>query len=131
MSVSVYEAAARAGVDLTEAQRDLLSHLVTAPALTPVRELPVAAADLRIIASLRARILDEMERLTTSHVVTTDIVLRLGSLCIKSLHYVLVETGHPDEITSWVEAALLLLAESKWLSTPSAERLYFAEEARR
>ncbi|MBA3824652.1 MAG: hypothetical protein H0X24_12255 [Ktedonobacterales bacterium] len=129
--MSVYEVAARASAGLTQAQRDMLVQLVTvAPPTASIIEQPVAAADLRVITSLWARILDEMERLTAGNVTQAAMVPRLGALCMQSLHYVLCETGHPDDITRWVETVLLLLAEAKWLSTPTAERLHFREEGR-
>ncbi|MBA3823994.1 MAG: hypothetical protein H0X24_08865 [Ktedonobacterales bacterium] len=131
MSVTVYELAAQAQATLTAPQRDLLAHLVTTlPQSQPMVEAPVADADLRVIALLRARILDEMGRLTTEPDRHHAIVARLGALCMQSLHYVLVETGHPDAITDWVEAALLLLAEARWISTPAAQREWFAQEVR-
>ncbi|MBA3822798.1 MAG: hypothetical protein H0X24_02695 [Ktedonobacterales bacterium] len=131
MSTTVYALAAQAQATLTAPQRDLLAHLVTTlPQSLPMVEVPVDGADLRVIASLRARILDEMGRLTTEPDRHHAIVARLGELCMQSLHYVLVETGRPDAITAWVEAALLLLAEVKWISTPAAQREWFAQEVR-
>ncbi|MBA3822636.1 MAG: hypothetical protein H0X24_01880 [Ktedonobacterales bacterium] len=124
--MSVYEIAARASAGLSDAQRDMLAQLITV-APTPIVEHPVAAADLRVIASLRARILDEMERLTTAEIAAGDLVVRLGKLCMQSLHYVLVKTGDPDAIISWVEAVLPLLAEARWITTPAAERIHFGE----
>ncbi len=130
MSVTVYELVAQAQATLTEPQRDLLAHLVTTTPhpSQPMVEAPVSGADLRVIASLRARILDEMGRLTTAPDGHHALVARLGALCMQSLHYVLVETGRPDAITVWVEAALLLLAEARWISTPAAQREWFAQE---
>ncbi|MBA3822608.1 MAG: hypothetical protein H0X24_01735 [Ktedonobacterales bacterium] len=130
MSVTVYELVAQAQATLTEPQRDLLAHLVTTTPhpSQPMVEAPVAPADLRIIATLRARILDEMGRLCTEPERHHALVSRLGTLCMQSLHYVLVETGEPEGITRWVEAALLLLAEVKWIRTPAAQREWFAQE---
>jgi hypothetical protein len=133
MSVRFAEWATRAHLTLTAPQRELLAHLVTTtPHLPPAPvEAPVSAADLRVIASLRARILDEMGRLTGGEAACGDMVRRLGALCVQSLHYVLAETGEPESITRWVEAALLLLAEASVIRAPQARRERFVEEGQR
>src|SRR5690349_9073751 len=103
MSVRIIELATHAQSTLTAPQQELLIQLVTTTPLPPqiLAEAPVAAADLRVINTLRARILDEMERLIGGEVACDDLVSRLGALCMQSLHYVLAEAGEPEAITGW------------------------------
>ncbi|MBA3822417.1 MAG: hypothetical protein H0X24_00775 [Ktedonobacterales bacterium] len=113
-------------------QREMVSQLVTIlPAPVPQPgEAPVAAADLQVITTLRAQLLDEMERLASEEeltqapgtVIPPERMQAASALCMRGLHYQLVQQAPPTDVIEWVEQALLLLQSLQAISTRQAYR---------
>jgi hypothetical protein len=100
-------------------------------AIQPARSIPsqtlpapVTDDDLRVITSLRQRLLDEQGRLTAADVSCGNLCLRLGGACLTGLHFQLTMTGTLDEVSRWIEDALALLDAAARYVTPLLDRAH-------
>ncbi|MBA3825505.1 MAG: hypothetical protein H0X24_16610 [Ktedonobacterales bacterium] len=112
--------------------RELLPQEVTTPPASDSLpgEAPVAAVDLQVITTLRTQLLDEMERLASEEeltqapgaVIPPERMQAASTLCMRGLHYQLVQQAPPTEVTEWVEQALLMLQGLQAITTRQAFR---------
>ena len=90
----------------------------------------IVATDLQVIATLRAQLLDEMERLASEEelfqspgaIIPPDRMQAASALCMKGLHYQLVQYASSAEVTEWVEQTLDLLHALRATTTRLAYR---------
>ena len=101
-------------------------------ALPPTAETALLAEDQRVVETLRAQLLDEMERLASEEALAPTVVIAnalmqdLSVLCFTGLHYLLTAQGQQPCLTTWVEDTLSMLARTRAITTHYARRAYLA-----